>query len=156
MKSLELECHNGQDVHTLMSIVRLLFSSSFSILKRCCRRNGVDGKDGAIRVRSGIWRRRIGRGNVERRGGQLVVHGKGKAILGESGEGIDSGQNDGRVRGSIVGDEASRAGAFADIPFEFVGEVASAGAMAEATDIESCATARRHRWFWKWVWMKVM
>lgn len=65
-------------------------------------------------------------------------------IWGQSERGIDSGQDDGRIRGSIVGDEASMAEAFADIPFEFVGEVASAGAVAEATDIESGATSRRH------------
>jgi len=45
---------------------------------------------------------------------------------------------------SLGDDEASRVEAFADIPFEFVGEVAGAGAMAETADIESCATTRRH------------
>jgi len=62
--------------------------------------------------------------------------------LGKSEKGIDSGQDDRRIRGSIVGDEASRVEAFADIPFEFVGQIARTGAMAEAADIESRATSR--------------
>jgi len=53
MQSWELECHNGLDVHTLMSIVRLLFSFPISILTRCCKRDDVDVKDGAVRDRSG-------------------------------------------------------------------------------------------------------
>lgn len=31
---------------------------------------------------------------------------------------------------------------FSDVPFEFVGKVARAGAMAEASDIECCSTSR--------------
>ena len=35
-------------------------------------------------------------------------------------------------------------GSLADVPLEFVGEVARARAMAETSDIESCATTARH------------
>lgn len=33
---------------------------------------------------------------------------------------------------------------FSDVPFELVGKVARAGAMAEASDVEGCATSSRH------------
>ena len=33
---------------------------------------------------------------------------------------------------------------FSDVPFELVGKVAGAGAMAETSDIESCAPSSRH------------
>lgn len=33
---------------------------------------------------------------------------------------------------------------FSDVPFELVGKVARAGAMAEASDVESCTTSSRH------------
>ena len=47
--------------------------------------------------------------------------------------------------GGREGFEADEGGSLSNVPFEFEGEVASAGAMAEASDVEgSATTARAH------------
>jgi hypothetical protein len=48
---------------------------------------------------------------------------------------------EGRGRKGFAGCEV---GSLSNVPFEFEGEVASAGAMAEASDVESGTTARTH------------
>lgn len=41
-------------------------------------------------------------------------------------------------------DDSTHRAFFSDVPFELVGQVARAGAMAEASDVEGCTTASRH------------
>ena len=48
-------------------------------------------------------------------------------------------------RGRFGGfDDSNHRPFFSDVPFELVGKVARAGAMAEASDVESCTTSSRH------------
>lgn len=42
-----------------------------------------------------------------------------------------------------------------DIPFELVGEVASAGAVAEAGNVESSAATRHDDLCWSWIFARI-